>query len=175
MSTKPNARFAVRPKAAPTRDACALVEELGLAAHPEGGFYRELFRSERHVATVGGGRSALTVIYFLLTADSFSAWHRLRSDETWHFAAGTALTIETLDERSGHERILLGPDGPWVAVIPAGTAFAAHLDAAEGFALVSCCVAPGFDFADFQLLDGESLAARFPEHRELALRYARSG
>ncbi len=163
-------------------DAASVIARLALAPHPEGGFYRELYRSERAVPTEHGERSALTAIYYLLTAETFSAWHRLRSDETWHFHQGAPLSIETLDAYAGHRRIELGPDGPWVAVLPAGTAFAAHVDLRAGaggseergtYSLVSCCVAPGFDFADFELLSGAALATAFPEHAALARRFAR--
>jgi predicted cupin superfamily sugar epimerase len=157
-------------------DAASVIARLDLAPHPEGGFYRELYRSDRAVPSEHGERSALTAIYYLLTAETFSAWHRLRSDETWHFHHGSPLSIETLDAYAGHRRIDLGPDGPWVAVLPAGMAFAAHVSASDlpgGYALVSCCVAPGFDFADFELLDGAALATAFPEHAALARRFAR--
>jgi len=161
-------------KEARPRLAAELVQVLDLAPHPEGGFFREVFRSERTVPSESGERSSLTVIYFLLTADSFSAWHRLRSDETWHFAIGEPATIEMFDENAGYRRTEIGPDGPWLAVIPAETTFAAHVDVPGGYALLTCCVAPGFDFADFTLVAGEALAAAFPEHTTLVQRYARA-
>lgn len=134
-------------------EAERLVRELALEPHPEGGFYREIFRSPQVVvSTRGDRRSALTVIYFLLAERQVSAWHRLRSDETWHFACGNELEIELLDDAKRATTLYLGPSGPYAAVIPAGQAFSARVRAGTGFALVTCCVAPGFEFDDFELL-----------------------
>ena len=141
------------------------VDALGLAAHPEGGFFRETYRSGTRI----GDRSVSTAIYFLVTRGSFSALHRIRSDELWHFHAGSALEIVTID-RGGTRRDLhlgldLARDEVPQHVVPAGDWFGARLrEATSSYALVSCTVAPGFDFADFELADRASLTARFPEH-----------
>ncbi len=124
--------------------------------HPEGGHFREMFRSAAQV--VPGDerdrRSALTSIYFLLTAGEKSRWHQLRSDEVWHFCEGDPLELCWLDEEQRcSERIVLGPieEGyQGVATVPAGSWQAA---CSKGdFTLVGCTVAPGFEFADFRLL-----------------------
>lgn len=153
-------------------EAERLVRELALEPHPEGGYYREIFRSRQTVVTTRR-RSALTVIYFLLAEHQISAWHRLCSDETWHFVCGSELEICLLDEAGKVAALGLGPAGPYVAVISAGQAFAARVRAGAGFALVTCCVAPGFEFDDFELLDVEALTRAHPSCAEAIASYAR--
>jgi predicted cupin superfamily sugar epimerase len=131
-----------------------LIRMLELAPHPEGGHYREIFRSERRVSADGDDRSALTSIYFLLTAGEHSAWHVVRSDEAWHFYEGEPLELLVVDpETMDLRRLILGPAAPGekpVAVVPAG-----HWQAARplgAFALAGCSVGPGFEFEDFAML-----------------------
>jgi predicted cupin superfamily sugar epimerase len=134
--------------------AAALITQLGLRPHPEGGHFTETFRSSLPVTAHGGTRAASTGIYFLLAAEEVSRWHRVRSDELWHWYEGGALEL-LLCERPGasiiHRR--LGPvdeaSRPQCAV-PAGWWQAARPLGA--FTLVGCTVAPGFDFADFTLI-----------------------
>jgi predicted cupin superfamily sugar epimerase len=135
--------------------AAALIRELGLAPHPEGGFYLETYRSTAHVAVEGRpSRSALTTIYFLLAAGSFSAWHRVRSDEVWHWYEGEPLELLLVSpDFSTTRRHILGPVGPGIA--PVATAPADWWQAARPlgrYALCGCTVAPGFEFADFAFL-----------------------
>lgn len=152
-------------------EARRTLETLALAPHPEGGYYRELFRSPHTVTSADGRvRPALTVIYFMLTDGEYSRWHRLVSDETWHFARGSPLAIDCIDANGQLETLHLGAEGPWQATIPAATAFAARLTG-QGFALVTCCVAPGFAFEDFSLIDAEALATEFPAHARTIERY----
>jgi predicted cupin superfamily sugar epimerase len=153
-------------------DAAALIAELGLAAHPEGGYYRETYRSPATVETSRGVRSAFTSILFLLTDDSFSAFHRIASDEAWHFYRGDPIAIEILERDGSHRRVELGASGPWQTVVPAGAAFASHV--VGDYALVGCDVAPGFDFADFELCDRAALAAAHPAHAALVERLTRT-
>ena len=147
------------PASVPAGRAGELVRRLGLAPHPEGGFYREVFRSPAAVKPDDGrpARAALTTIDFLLAAGQCSAWHRVRSDEVWHLLEGAGLVLwlvpPTLDRV---ERVLLGPvEGTRSPrhVVPAGWWQAAeplHDDAAgDAFAYVGATVGPGFDFADF--------------------------
>ncbi len=149
----------------------ALIAELDLRAHPEGGFFRETHRSADVVATPRGPRSALTSILFLLTEASFSAFHRIASDEAWHFYRGDPIAIEILRGSGEYERRVLCAQGPWQTVVPAGAAFASHVatphEDPQGYALVGCDVAPGFDFADFELCAREALTASYPEHAQL--------
>jgi len=102
-------------------EARRLIAELELRPHPEGGFYRELFRSASRVATDRGlERSALTSIYFLLPGDAFSEWHHLASDETWHFYRGSPLELTIIQPHGVLEQRSLGPDGPWQTTAAAG-------------------------------------------------------
>ncbi|MET0988041.1 MAG: cupin domain-containing protein [Steroidobacteraceae bacterium] len=133
-----------------------LIAELGLEPHPEGGYYRELFRS---LATVRpederGARSALTAIYFLLTAGQVSRWHRVRSDEVWHLYEGGPLELLLADPQLGrlHSATLTQASATHspVHTVPADWWQAARCVAP--YALVGCTVGPGFEFADFSFL-----------------------
>lgn len=142
-----------------------LIERLGLQPHPEGGWYREVHRSARQVqpADDRSARSALTTIYFLLGHGEHSRWHRVRSDEAWHFYEGEPLELFCAPPDTDRvERIVLGAaaasDGP-VHVVPAGWWQAARPLGA--YALTGCTVAPGFVFEDFSFLaDDENALAR---------------
>ena len=136
-------------------DAERAIADLGLEPHPEGGWYREIFRSAARVTTADGRtRAALTTIYYLITSGDGSAWHRLASDETWHFARGSDLVVRTRSQSGETADQRIGAYGPYVAIVPADTAFSAFVHDEDGYALVSCSVGPGFDFADFALLEG---------------------
>jgi predicted cupin superfamily sugar epimerase len=140
-----------------------LVRKLDLRPHPEGGFYREIHRSAEKVTARQGLRSALTTIYFLLARGQKSVFHRVASDEVWHFYAGAPLRLwRVAGDFKASERIVLGPPGRGrvpVAVIAAGEWQAA--ETAGDYTLVGCTVGPGFDFADFKMLrDDPRSAAR---------------
>jgi len=160
------------------KSAAYWIAKLGLQKHPEGGWYVETYRSSESVgraglpARFGGDRAMGTAIYFLLEAGQVSAWHRIRSDELCHFYAGDPLSVHWLDPAGGVARqVTLGPDPEagqtFQAVVPAGAWFGARVVPPGAYALVGCTVAPGFDFADFELGRRAELLARFPEHREL--------
>lgn len=136
------------------------IEKLQLAKHPEGGYYRETYRAMSEVATPAGKRSASTAIYFLLPAGEVSRLHRIKSDEVWHFYAGSALTVHVLGEASV-ELSIANPQ----AVVRAGKWFGATV--AREYALVGCTVAPGFDFQDFEMGDRATLLRQFPQHRQV--------
>ena len=146
----------------------ALAARLGLAPHPEGGFYRETYRASTLVDTPRGPRAASTAIHFLVTRGTFSALHRIASDEVWHHYAGAALRVVRIAEDGARHDLVLGaeldagqaPQG----VVPAGEWFGATLESEGAWALVGCTVAPGFDFADFELARRDDLLARFPQH-----------
>jgi hypothetical protein len=135
-------------------EAQALVARLALAPHPEGGFYRETWRSPARVITPRGERAALTVIHYLLPDGSFSAFHRVHSDEVWHHAGGGPLEIHVIDAAGAHEVHRVGRAGTGVAVphvvVPAGSWQAAR-PVGGHHVLASCSVSPGFDFADFEM------------------------
>ncbi|MBN1208280.1 MAG: cupin domain-containing protein [Myxococcaceae bacterium] len=145
-----------------------LVRALGLQPHPEGGYFREMYRARARVETPRGPRSAGTAIYYLLPRGEFAAWHQVASDEVWHFYDGAPLTLYLLGEQ-GLEAVTLGRDvvrgeQPQV-VVPAGVLQAAV--PRGDFTLVGCTVAPGFDFADWELPARDALIARYPEHADL--------
>jgi hypothetical protein len=155
-------------------EAQRLIGVLRLSPHPEGGWYRETYRSTDRVTTQRGTlRSATTSIYFLLTSAAFSAFHRLSSDETWHFYRGDPIAVEIISPSGAHMRRVIGSDDDLQATIPAGAHFAAHIDATDGYALVGCDVAPGFEFADFALTTRSMLTAAYPQHAPLIARYTR--
>lgn len=157
-----------------TQDIERLISDLQMKEHPEGGYYRETYRSTALVTTGNGiPRSALTNIYFLLTGDTFSAWHRIDADETWHFYRGSNLIISMIDRDGSLEERRLGPAGPWQTTVPAGCYFAAHVEDAAGYALVGCSVAPGFEFSGFELASRKALTARYPVHAAAVLRFTR--
>ena len=157
-----------------------LVQSLKLAPHPEGGFFRETYRATEVLSkdALGsqhtGPRSASTAIYFLVTAGSFSALHRIASDEVWHFYAGHPLEVISIDE---HDQLHIVRVGVNLAagevpqyVVPQGRWFGSRLaspHAPDAYALVGCTVAPGFDFADFELADRSALVARYPQHASI--------
>jgi predicted cupin superfamily sugar epimerase len=149
-----------------------LIEILQLQAHPEGGFYREVYLSELqvHSTVVGELRAAATDIYFLLPAGQLSRWHRVAHDELWNFYEGAPLTIHQLSpDFSVRLRHQLDPQvGQFKQLVPAG-----HWQAAESsgdYTLVGCSVAPGFDFEDFCMLRNlpESAAKVFTKYPELS-------
>ncbi len=166
-------------------DATFWIERLDLRPHPEGGYFRETYRAGETIAPpalperFGGARAFSTAVYFLLTRDAFSAFHRIRSDELWHFYAGDAVTLVILDAdgKGALTTASLGRDpvrgdSPQV-VIPAGAWFAAEVASQGEFALVGCTVAPGFDFADFELGERVQLVQRYPHHRGVIERLTR--
>jgi predicted cupin superfamily sugar epimerase len=136
--------------------AADLIARLGLRPHPEGGFFRELYRSSSAVQPLDARpeRTALTTIYFLLPAGEVSRWHRVTSDEVWHFFDGDPLELFTMDPSGGEcVRHLLGPVASQLQpehVVPANAWQAAR--STGRYSLVGCVVGPGFDFADFAML-----------------------
>lgn len=155
-----------------------LIQRLALAPHPEGGFFRETYRAATTVPTPRGPRPAATAIYFLLPRGAFSALHRIASDELWHHYAGAPLRIVQIDEAGARTDAVLGRDpgagAAPQAVVPAGRWFGAHLEGDGAWALVGCTVAPGFDFADFELADRGALIARHPRHAAIVERLTRA-
>lgn len=153
------------------------IETLRLQPHPEGGYFAETYRAAEQVAApdlparYGGDRSFSTAIYFLLEAGQFSAFHRIKSDEVWHFYDGGPLEVYVLHADKRMETLRLGRDlghgeRPQ-AVVPAGCWFASRPAPGTPYALVGCTVAPGFDFADFELATADQLAGAYPAHAAL--------
>lgn len=163
--------------------ASELIAGLGLERHPEGGWYRETYRAAGTIpgtllpGQVGGERSFSTAIYFLLERGDISALHRIRSDELWHFHAGAPLIVHVITPAGGSYALALGSDPAagetFQAVVPAGCWFGA--ETTGDYSLVGCTVAPGFDFADFEMGSRADLLGRFPTHAGIIRRLTRDG
>lgn len=158
-----------------------LIETLGLIAHPEGGYYKETFRSEGVLAHSSlpqrflGDRNFMTNIYYLLEKGDFSAFHQINQEETWHFYAGSPLRIHMIDQAGVYSDVVVGNNllegerpqftvlsNVWFAVEPLGEWF-----------LAGCTVAPGFDFRDFEMADRKDLTKRYPQHAGVIEKYTR--
>jgi uncharacterized protein len=159
-----------------------LIDKLELIPHPEGGYYRETYRSagaipQNALKGFDGDRSFSTAIYFMLTSENFSALHRIKQDEVWHFYTGSPLHVHAIDPKGNYTRNLLGitianGEVPQL-VVKAGDWFGASVANKDSFSLVGCTVAPGFDFRDFEMGKREQLNALFPQHTELIRTLAR--
>ena len=173
-----------------THDAQYWIDKLGLEKHPEGGYYRVTYTAALQLAQsalpqdYAGARPASTAIYFVLSNQGdgddeghFSAFHRLRSDEMWHFYAGAPLVVHIIDREGRYTQMLVGNDceaGQNIqAVVNAGCWFASEPLLAKSFALVGCTVSPGFDFEDFELAQRAELTAEYPQHSALITRLTR--
>jgi predicted cupin superfamily sugar epimerase len=167
----------------PCENADYFIKKLGLKKHPEGGYFRETFRSNmmmgKDVLPVffEGTRSFSTAIYFLLRGNDFSSFHRLKSDEVWHFYLGSSLTIRIIETNGRLHKVKLGKNikknEALQAIIPSGRWFAASVDDKTSFSLVGCTVSPGFDFNDFELGERETLLEAYPQHKEMIVSLTR--
>lgn len=139
-------------------EAAAFIDDLGLEPHPEGGWYRRVVESKSRLVTPAGVRPAVTSILYLLTAGDVSRPHRVRHDEVWHLLAGGALAIAEFGAGQYRETVLAGAgDGTFAHLVPGGAWQAAR--PLGQWSLAGCTVAPGFDFADFEIACGDSLDA----------------
>lgn len=145
-----------------------------LQPHPEGGWYREVYRSEHLLGALAGypgERTALTAIYFLLAAGDFSAFHRVRSEEAWVHLAGAPLELVLLGEEPGIVPLAPAGYGEALVVVPRDMLQAAR--SLGDFTFAACLVAPGFDFADFEIPSRDDLLLTFPQHEVLVRRFTR--
>lgn len=159
------------------------IDKLELTAHVEGGAFREVYRSELTLPKTAlplffqGARSASTSIYFLLSSGQFSAFHRIASDELWHFYYGDPLHVYEIGHNGRLHTHVLGSNPEkgesFQTVVRAGSWFASAPAPGSEYALVGCTVAPGFDFAEFELANRETLSMQFPDHAELIKQYTR--
>jgi predicted cupin superfamily sugar epimerase len=156
-------------------NAAYWIAHLNLQPHPEGGFYKEVFRSGIAVSRASLVKQACTSIYYLLEGKDYSGFHRLASDEIWYFHKGAALHIHAINEDGNYTRYELSDSstGNLSIVIEAGIWFAAEIPSGDGFTLVSCAVAPGFEFAEFEMAEHDILITRYPQHAELLKRLCR--
>ncbi|MES2848505.1 MAG: cupin domain-containing protein [Bacteroidota bacterium] len=153
------------------------IDHYRLQPHPEGGWYKETYRSKETIAAsslperFNGDRNFSTAIYFLLEQGNFSAFHKIKSDECWHFYAGQTLHVYVLHDDGEVEIIKIGNDIAkgelFQFVVPANCWFASRPAPQSEFCFVGCTVAPGFDFADFEMAEEKKLSELFPQHKEL--------
>ncbi|MBI4236802.1 MAG: cupin domain-containing protein [Deltaproteobacteria bacterium] len=158
----------------------ALIQHFQLQPHPEGGFFRETFRDGGTIPQAAlpkrfsGDRSFSTAIYFLLPEGKRSQLHRITADELWHFYLGDPLVVVEIRPDGRTTETLLGHDvlaGQCVQhVVPAGHWFGAYPAPGSRFSFVGCTVAPGFDFADFEMGEREALLRQFPQARDVVER-----
>ena len=152
-------------------DASEIAKKLEMIPHPEGGFYKETYRSEEQC--LEGKRSIQTIIYFLLRSSDVSRFHRIKSDEMWFFHLGSPLVVHTLTE-NGHIEHHLGNnlisgETPQLLVTK-NTVFGSTVLYPDSFSLVSCSVAPGFDFEDFELFTAADLQEEYPFNQSIIAR-----
>ncbi len=154
--------------------ASYFIKHLLLQPHPEGGFYKETYRSSELISQVAlpnrfaGERNFSTAIFYLLQQGDRSIFHRIKSDECWHFYAGKTLLIHVIEKNGAYNCIRLGADiangETFQFVVPATAWFAAEPAEKTAFSLVGCTVAPGFDFGDFEIADRKTLLSFFSQH-----------
>jgi predicted cupin superfamily sugar epimerase len=154
-----------------------IIQHLELKPHPEGGFYKEIYKSGDFVdenclsENFNAKRRFCTSIYYLLSAGDFSAFHRIKSDELWHYYAGGNIILHLLDTEKGYQKKILGnqldTNGSFQVIVPANTWFAAEVLEGDLFSLAGCTVSPGFDFDDFELADKNKLLQEFPGYADL--------
>ena len=148
-----------------------LIDKLRLQPHPEGGFYSETYRSDIQIPDLN--RQLMTSIYFLLTSDNVSKFHRIKSDEIWFFHEGSSLIVHTLSEEGYKEnRVglnLLQGETPQF-LVEKETIFGSTVAEEDSYSLVSCVVAPGFDFQDFELFSSEQLEVLYPDDNDIISR-----
>lgn len=156
--------------------AADYIQLLQLQPHPEGGYYRQTYASDEQLNAAalpvrfGGDRSFSTAIYFLLDGKDYSAFHRIKSDELWHFYSGGPLHIYVIHPTGEGELLKLGNDlqngYSFQQVVKAGCWFASKPADENSFSLVGCTVAPGFDFADFEMAKEGELLEQYPKYNE---------
>jgi uncharacterized protein len=153
------------------------IQKLQLKKHPEGGYYREIYRSGEIISATKlpkrykSSRAYSTSIYFLLEGNQFSSFHKLQSDETWHFYDGVSVQIYIIDTNGNLEKKRVGENlnegDDFQLTIFKDRWFAAELTDKKNFALIGCTVSPGFDFNDFELAKREELINLYPDHSAL--------
>jgi predicted cupin superfamily sugar epimerase len=159
------------------------IKKLELTEHPEGGYFKEAYRDDEVIkndhlpSRFKSDRNYSTAIYYLLDGNNFSAFHKIKSDEIWHFYAGSSLIIYLFDKDGNLKEFILGnnpeKDEHLMAVIPKESWFAAKVIDNNSFSLIGCTVAPGFHFDDFELGNRENLIRQYPEHSSLIIELTR--
>jgi predicted cupin superfamily sugar epimerase len=160
-----------------------LIQRYGLEPHPEGGWYKQTYKSNEQIAVDAlperfkGDRAFSTAIYFLLDRGNFSAFHRIKSDECWHFYAGDPLLIYVIGQTGELKVISLGSDHEkgqsFQYVVPANCWFASRPAPESEYCFVGCTVSPGFEFEDFELADVTGLSVVYPKHKSTIIELCR--
>lgn len=161
-----------------------IIKSLDLEPHPEGGFYKETYRSEGVMnpqdsgLEMEGNRNFSTSIYFLLVAGNFSAFHRIKQDEIWHFYDGDPIDLHVINPKGEYTKVKIGRnfangEVPQY-VVQAGDWFASEVSQNGNYSLAGCTVSPGFDFRDFELANAQQLTAVYPVYLEVISRLTRS-
>jgi uncharacterized protein len=149
------------------------INRLELQHHPEGGFYKEIYRCDEMMEHQGRPKSTATSIYYLIDSETKSFCHRLKSDELWYHHQGSGVALYMIDE-SGNWSVQIcgtGEGENLTVLIPKNVWFGARVIDGDAFTLVSCVVTPGFEFVDFEMIDRNELIEKFPQHKEEILRY----
>ena len=160
-----------------------LIQRYGLESHPEGGWYKQSYKSNEQIAAralperFGANKAFSTAIYFLLEKGNFSAFHRIKSDECWHFYAGDPLLIYIIEQTGELKVISLDSDHEsgqsFQYVVPANCWFASRPAPESEYCFVGCTVSPGFEFDDFELADASELSTIYPQHKPIIIELCR--
>ncbi|CAL2082722.1 cupin domain-containing protein [Tenacibaculum sp. 190524A02b] len=161
-----------------------IIKKLDLQPHPEGGFFKETYRSNGEINTdslsgaYNGKRNYATCIYFLLTSDNFSALHKINQDEIWHFYDGSPIRLHMISDKGVHSEHIIGNDFSKGEVpqfvVPGGYWFGAEVVEKDSFSLVGCTVSPGFSFDDFVLKSKKELLELFPNQEAIITKLTHS-
>jgi hypothetical protein len=149
-----------------------LVDHYKMEQHPEGGWFKETYRSNAQTLNANDHeRDLLTSIYFLLTDKNCSKFHSIQSDELWYYHSGSGFTVHCISPKGKYYTLKIGPDYEsgevFQAVVPKGTIFGSTIEKKDSYALVGCAVAPGFDFIDFKLYSRIELLEKYPQHNDI--------
>jgi len=169
-------------KALKNQDPQYYITKLGLEAHPEGGYFKRTFQSEELISEkelsvqFEGKRLLYTSIYFLLTSNDVSHFHRLKSDELWYYHGGSPLSVHIIDENGQYTEHKLGlnldqGEVPQV-LVPKNCIFGSSVKDEDTFSLVGCMVSPGFEYQDFEMFTQEELLSKYPKHKEIIMKLA---
>ncbi len=158
------------------------IKKLGLEPHPEGGYFKEVYRSDdsfdlTNNPNYNSQRNFSTSIYYLLEGDQFSTFHKLASDEIWHFYDGCPVELHMIDKSGEYKKALIGSniaDNNYLQfAIKSGIWFAAKPTDPNSYSLVGCTVSPGFDFHDFQMGKKDELVSQFPKHKKIIEKFTK--
>ncbi|MCX7809310.1 MAG: cupin domain-containing protein [Leptospiraceae bacterium] len=160
-----------------------IIRSLNLTKHPEGGYYREIYRSNEFIPVEvlenrknakKPYRNISTSIYYLLVNSDVSLFHRIKSDEIWHFYQGSPLLLHILDEeKQEYRNITLGKDLVFQVVVPKNVWFSAEILDKSSYSLIGCTVSPGFEFEDFEIAKSQDLISKFPQWENLIKKFTK--